>query len=264
MEHLTKQQIVLLTLLVSFVTSIATGIVTVALMDQAPVGVTNTINRIIERTIESSPASTDTNQAAVISSSGTDTQSQVSSALASVQKSIIVIKNATGVDVNGNPIGSTTGIGLVVSKSGLVVADKASVALFSSYIGQLPNGTTVPLTIVQSQNNGDLVFLLAQVPADKVKSTVFTPAVLASGLPKLGQVALSLSGADSPTLGQGIVTNVTPASDTAFASFTTSIDFSKMLTAAVYFTPSGQVIGIQPVSGTLYPTGIIKSAIAVQ
>src|ERR1700679_489829 len=66
-EKLTKSQIVLLTLLVSFVTSIATGIVTVSLMQQAPPAVAETVNRIIENTIETVATSTKAQTASVVS-----------------------------------------------------------------------------------------------------------------------------------------------------------------------------------------------------
>ena len=51
MESLTKTQIVLLVLLVSFVTSLATGIVTVTLVNQAPQPITHTINKVVEKLV---------------------------------------------------------------------------------------------------------------------------------------------------------------------------------------------------------------------
>lgn len=52
-EDLSKTQLLLLTILVNFVTSIATGVLTVSLLDDTSPTITQTVNRIVERTVES-------------------------------------------------------------------------------------------------------------------------------------------------------------------------------------------------------------------
>ena len=88
MEHLTKQQIILLTLLVSFVTSIATGIVTVSLINQAPANTTNTIERVIENTVAAALPST--NLAAIGQTGSAD--NSLTSATGDMMKSIVMIQ----------------------------------------------------------------------------------------------------------------------------------------------------------------------------
>ena len=51
-KELNKPQLILLAVLLSFVTSIATGITTVTLMQQAPSSITTPVNRIIKQTVE--------------------------------------------------------------------------------------------------------------------------------------------------------------------------------------------------------------------
>ena len=51
-KDLNKSQLILLAVLLSFVTSIATGITTVTLMQQAPTSFTAPVNRIIQQTVE--------------------------------------------------------------------------------------------------------------------------------------------------------------------------------------------------------------------
>jgi hypothetical protein len=51
-EELSKAQLLLLTVMVNFVVSIATGVLTVSLLDQAPIQVSEGVDRVVERTIQ--------------------------------------------------------------------------------------------------------------------------------------------------------------------------------------------------------------------
>jgi len=51
-KDLNKSQLILLAILLSFITSIATGITTVTLLEKAPQSVTVPINRIVRQTVE--------------------------------------------------------------------------------------------------------------------------------------------------------------------------------------------------------------------
>src|SRR6185295_7741638 len=112
LEHLTKHQIVLLTLLVSFVTSIATGIVTVSLVNQAPPGVTRTINQIVEHTVEK----------VVPATQGASVAAGAAQTIATVQKSLARIV-ARGGDI-------LLSRGVIVTAQGTALADRD--ALLSS------------------------------------------------------------------------------------------------------------------------------------
>src|SRR5882757_6329534 len=101
LEDLSKHQVVLLTLLVSFVTSIATGIVTVSLMSQAPVGVTRVVNQIVEHTVQTvvpatqgAAAATVTEKTVVVKDDDLAAQS-----IGKAQKAIIRIVAAGGKDL---------------------------------------------------------------------------------------------------------------------------------------------------------------------
>src|ERR1035437_2967942 len=51
-KELNKSQLILLAVLLSFITSIATGITTVTLMQQAPKSITVPVNRIVQQTVD--------------------------------------------------------------------------------------------------------------------------------------------------------------------------------------------------------------------
>ncbi len=92
MENLTKTQFVTLIILVSFVTSLATGIVTVTLVNQAPPLMTQTIHKVIEKVMPSSNNSNG-NQAASVAMSGQDYVVRAVEKVSSAVMSIIATKD---------------------------------------------------------------------------------------------------------------------------------------------------------------------------
>lgn len=120
-KDLNKTQLILLTLLITFVVSIATGIVTVTLMNQMPKSATQTINNVIQRTIEkvnTIQTPTESNNNSVNLSDG--------AVLVSIYSKDYVVfvpdPKDTGV---ADPIKPITQ-GVIISDSGLILVDADS------------------------------------------------------------------------------------------------------------------------------------------
>jgi hypothetical protein len=197
LEQLTKHQIVLLTLLVSFVTSIATGIVTVSLMNQAPPAVTRTINQIVEHTIQTVAPS---NNGPVVTTEKTvvvKDDDLVAQSIASLQKSIIRI-TARGDD-------ALLARGVIIDKNGTALTDKASLLDSGAvaFDAILSSGERVPLTLKKPiATSSALTAVLVAVGT----STGFAPAKLGNTTNlKLGQSVLRISGKGVDVVGEGVV-----------------------------------------------------------
>jgi hypothetical protein len=250
MDHLSKQQLVLLALLVSFMTSLATGIVTVSLMDQAPQGVTRTISQVIEKTIQQAAP-----QDASVGTVTLSVDDQLATAVTKVSSSVVKIE-----DPRSNAI---VGLGLVISKDGLIMADKSVVSQsygysnpgysVSNYSAMLSDGTIVPISLIpisaaQSQANSDIVFLepSSNATANSSSQTAFVPITAAPSF-SLGQSVFSLAGTSTAILGQGIVTDMAATSSPANISspINTSIPTEKVSAGSPLFDIRGDVIGIR-------------------
>jgi hypothetical protein len=256
MDHLSKQQLVLLALLVSFMTSLATGIVTVSLMDQAPQGVTRTVSQVIEKTIQEAAP-----QDASVGTVTLNVDDQLANAVAKVSSSVVKIE-----DTRSNAI---VGLGLVVSQEGIIMVDKSIVSQsygysnpgysVSNYSAILSDGTVVsvsslPISAALTQTNSDIVFLepsslvalSSNSSAPASSQAVFTPITVASSF-NLGQSVFSIAGTSTAILGQGVIGTIASSSslDNVSSSVGTSIQVAKTSIGSPLFDVQGDVIGIK-------------------
>ncbi|MEK7607642.1 MAG: serine protease [Patescibacteria group bacterium] len=193
MEHLTKQQIILLALLVSFVSSIATGIVTVSLLDQSSPAVTQTINRVVEKTIQTvSPGATTTKEIIVVKE-----DEAITNAISRAEKSIVRIKSG----------GNFLGLGIILSNSGKIVAETDTVYV-NNLSADLLGGNTVTLSFVSRDPLTGISLFQAEQAFDKKNARVYTGATLAdSGTLKLGQSVVLIAGREELSIATGIISS---------------------------------------------------------
>lgn len=194
-EELSKAQLILLTILVNFVTSIATGILTVSLLDHAPPYVTQTVNRVVEHTIETV---TQAAPAAVLSAPtpAPSTQDLVTTAIgADAARLVAFYDNATGTS------SSALAIGTYLPKARAVVT-AAQDALPKEVLVQFPDGAVIPASRARG---GDGIYIYGFADAATLPK-ISSPTLVASADLKLGQTALAI-GVDG-SAATGIVSRV--------------------------------------------------------
>lgn len=206
MENLTKHQLILVALLISFVTSIATGIVTVSLMDQAPKGVTQTVNRIVERTVERVVSEPKKPGEIIKETIIVKEEDKIIEAIEKNAKSMVRIYKADLNSGSGIPLKTFVGLGIIISKEGDIVTDSSIVSSSDFYSAILNDGKEFDLKLQPSQENR-LVSFLKIMPRGN-DQLALTPAILAdSDSLKLGQTVISLGGKLRNSVSIGVITS---------------------------------------------------------
>ncbi|MFZ2523397.1 MAG: trypsin-like peptidase domain-containing protein [Minisyncoccia bacterium] len=245
MEDLNKNQIVLLTILLSFVTSIATGIMTVSLLQEAPVEVTRTINQVVEKTIETvRPVVTNNNIQKEIQTVVVKEEDQVIESINKNVKSIVRISER-------NPFTDVTsfyGIGIILTKEGLLAADRKTVLKTNIYSATLSDGTVVKVEPqdIEKQTN----FIIFKVE-DSTKLT-FISASLSDVDTKLGQTLISVGGMDSNSIAVGRVvsfnmkeTLVGTSTTKYVAGINTDGSSKDLVNGSPLLNLSGDIVGVR-------------------
>lgn len=179
-EELSKSQLILLTILVNFVISIATGILTVSLLDRAPAFVTQTVNRVVEHTIETVVAAA---PAAIIQAPAPSNQDLVTAAIgATASRTVVMYKASTGTST------PAISVGTYLPKARAVVT-AAQDALPKEVLIGFPNGSYIPASLAHSGKGISIYGFADGATLPKTNS----PTLVAPGDLKLGQTALALS-----------------------------------------------------------------------
>lgn len=234
-EELNKTQIILLTLLVSFVTSIATGIVTVSLVEQAPPGFTQTVNRVVERTVERVvPAAVKPNtvkETTIV----VKEEDLLTKSIEKNQGSVLALR-VRSVNAEGEPVETFLGWATVLKAEGLMVSDLSLLGEGESFVLEEVSGKKWEGTLVLRDRANSLALLRAT--RKEGEKDVFTPVSFTdSTAVRLGQSVVAFGGRGKRAVAVGIVSSVVRGEPVS----TSSVPTLKSLEASVL--PPGGITG---------------------
>ncbi|MDO8513984.1 MAG: hypothetical protein Q7S50_00380 [bacterium] len=261
MEQLSKSQIVLLTLLVSFVTSIATGIVTVSLMDQAPPVVAQTVNRIIERTVEKvTPAglaaATAVTQEKTVIVKETDL---ISAAVLRANPSIVRLYT-TSTDTP-----AFLGLGVVMDTSGTIVSDAGVFKDGDVAIAEQSSGSRVRASLTSQDATSSLAFFASATSSIDGKPVTWSPIAIAGTHPTLGTTVIALAGKSVARIAAGIVTTLIALSEGGPQVIDTDIGPEAILPGSPLITTEGNLLGIRTEAArTSSASGFISASVLIK
>jgi len=201
-KDLNKSQLILLAVLLSFVTSIATGITTVTLMQQAPASFTAPVNRIIQQTVEKiqQVEGKTVTQTVVVKE-----EDLVVDAIAKNRSTIFTITRETQ-DMEGKTIEVSAGRGFAVTNDGTVVADAITVYDKGIYFVKNDSGKFKADFVYTDKNGFSFIKVGAAVNGtDKLSFTV--PAFGNLEKMKIGQQVLLLGNSVASSIFEGLNSN---------------------------------------------------------
>lgn len=197
-KDLNKSQLILLAVLLSFITSIATGITTVTLMQQAPTSFTAPVNRIIQQTVEKiqQVEGKTTVQTVIVKE-----EDLVVDAIAKNKQSLFTVTKEV-LNEEGLIVETSAGRGFAVSESGLIAVDDGMIFEKGVYFVKNDSGK-FKADFVSAEKEG-FSFLKAGDPVDgKSKLAFAVPSFGDLDKIKIGQKILVLGSGISSFIFEG-------------------------------------------------------------
>ena len=227
-KELNKPQLILLAVLLSFITSIATGITTVTLMQQAPTSFTTPVNRVVQQTvdkIEQVEGKTVT-QTVVIKE-----EDLLVDAIAKNQTAVFSItKEVTNPDFTTSEV--SAGRGFAISTDGTIVADAILVPDKEVYYVKNDSGKFKADFV--STNKAGFSLLKIGAPVNGTDKLVFT-------VPTFGDLSKMKVGQDVIVLGDTVTTSIFEGLNTNKGI---DLSVSKANTGGMVLDLDGEAIGM--------------------